>query len=154
MILDLGNGDYNDVPNYDKESINDNEVLHIYIDGNYCRTSKKFKYSFVAVASGLIVNKSSGSSADSRYISSGRIAGQVFGTLYGIQYAIDNNYKKVVVNYNYDGIKEWAIRRWDAKKLTSQKYVETFFKFSKLIYIDFRKSRNRYSRLAYKLVLK
>lgn len=139
----------------DEQNIIDEETIEIYVDGSFSKEKKYYGSGWVAVVDDEPYEKKSFSGNDSRYVDSWQVAGEVLASLDAIQWAIEQNYKKVVIYHDYEGIEKWATGEWKAKKQVSQDYVNNYNPLTKEIDVRFSKvkahSSNKFNDIADKL---
>lgn len=133
-------------PKVAEHLLEDTDIVNAYISGAYDYDVNKFSYAIIFTDhNDSIIDKLYGSSNNEKYLPSKSIAGEVFGGLYAIKYAIEKNYKKVVIHYNFEGMEQWVTNDWKTNKPISQDYVHSFFKYSSDIYISTIKGKGRHS---------
>ncbi|MGM9530511.1 ribonuclease H family protein, partial [Intestinibacter sp.] len=106
-----------------KDSYDEN-CLHIYVDGSYNSASRKFSYGVVAVYNDIVeyIHGGSGKNAEDNNIR--QIAGELKAAVEGVEYALENGHKKVVVFHDYEGICHHATGFWQRKDKSSKDYYE------------------------------
>jgi len=116
-------------------------TAHIYVDGSY-RNTEKVGWAFAHIVDNNVEKLQSGALIGERYTALRQVAGEVYAAIRAINYAIKNNFKKVVIYYDYEGIKCWVTGDWKAKKELTRKYRDIIKKFIKdsNIEIEFVKS--------------
>ncbi|MDY2734423.1 RNase H family protein [Intestinibacter sp.] len=128
--------------------------VNIYVDGSFSREKNKYSYGCVALAEGRII-KFGGTGDDKDYVELWNIAGELFGSMEAIKWAVNNGYDRVTIYHDYIGLEKWASRKWRANKVGTKKYVEFIEEFKKYIDIKFVKvkahSGNVYNEEADKL---
>lgn len=115
------------------------EGLVAYVDGSFNKTKGAYSYGVVLLKDGNVIEKLSNSDNDDRYAGSYQIAGECFGALNAMRWAINHGYKEIKICYDYMGIEKWAKKEWQAKKPVSQDYVAFYDRFSQHINVDFVK---------------
>lgn len=115
------------------------DLLWAYVDGSFDKASKRYSYGVVLIKNNTILETIANSDNDSNYTDSFQIAGECFGALNAIKWAINHNYDRIVIFYDYLGIEMWAKEKWRANKPVSKDYVAHFKKFAKQIKVDFVK---------------
>ncbi|WP_018659950.1 ribonuclease H family protein [Allofustis seminis] len=130
-----------------------NNMIEAYVDGSYDRHSQKYSYGIVLLNEKKeVVHTMQRVGANKKYIDSHQIAGEVFGALAAIQWAIQQHAQKINIHYDYMGIEMWATKRWQAKKAVSKDYVTYFDKLAQQIEVTFTKvkahSGDEYNELA------
>lgn len=115
------------------------EGLVAYVDGSYDKASRAYSYGVVLLIDGKIIEKLSNADDDERYAGSYQIAGECFGALNAMRWAINHGYKKIKICYDYLGIEKWAKKEWQAKKPVSKDYVAFYDRFSRQVDVVFVK---------------
>ncbi|MGN1033165.1 MAG: ribonuclease H family protein [Intestinibacter sp.] len=106
-----------------KDSYDEN-CLHIYVDGSYNSSSRKFSYGVVAVYNNIVEYVCGGFGKSDKDNNIRQIAGELKAALEGVEYALKNNHKKVVLFYDYEGICHHATGFWQRKDKSSKDYYE------------------------------
>lgn len=113
--------------------------LQAYVDGSFDKKQKSYSYGVVLLEDGKLVAKLANSDNDPRYAASNQIAGECYGCLNAIKWAINHSYDHITIFYDYVGIEKWAKKEWQAKKVISQDYVRFYDRFAQNIEVDFVK---------------
>lgn len=113
--------------------------LQAYVDGSFSATHNRYSYGVVLLEDGEIITTLKNADDDKKYADSFQIAGECFGALNAIRWAINHKYKSITLFYDYLGIEKWAKKEWQAKKPVSQDYVAFFDKYSSYIDVQFVK---------------
>lgn len=133
-------------PDTPEHLLEDTDVVYAYIDSAYHYELDKFSYAIILTNhEDTIIEKFYGSSRSKKYLSSKGIAGEVFGALYAIKYAIQKGFKKVVIHYKYEGLEQWATLDWNRNKPISMDYQSSLFHYSKDIYISVKKGNHKHN---------
>ena len=98
------------------------DCLHIYVDGSYNITTEKYAYALVAVKDNIVEYIENGKSEDNSNKSIRQIAGELEATVRGVEYALRQNEKKVVIFHDYAGIAHHATGFWERKEQSSIDY--------------------------------
>lgn len=106
-----------------KDSYDEN-CLHIYVDGSYNSASRKFSYGVVAVYNDIVEYIHGGSGKNDKDNNIRQIAGELKAAVEGVEYALKNGHKKVVVFHDYEGICHHATGFWQRKDKSSKDYYE------------------------------
>lgn len=117
----------------------DPDTVEAYVDGSFHKASKRYSFGAVLLKDGEVIETLQRAGDNPRYQDSWQIAGEVFGTLHAILWAINHGYKKIIVYYDYAGIEHWALGNWRTNKPVSMDYAETFKKLAPKIDIQFVK---------------
>ncbi|GEN49353.1 ribonuclease H1 domain-containing protein [Alkalibacterium pelagium] len=115
------------------------ESVIAYVDGSFDKRAKKYSYGVVMIKDGKVVDELSNAADDPKYAESFQIAGECFGALNAIKWAVSHGYQSVIIHYDYLGIEMWATERWKANKTVSKDYVTYFKKYAQEINVHFVK---------------
>lgn len=116
-------------------------TIEAYVDGSFDRFSNRYSYGVVMVKNGEVVDSFYQAGADARYTESFQIAGEVFGALEAIRWAIREGYKAINIRYDYMGIEQWATGMWRTNKSVSKDYVQQFKELAPQITVHFKKEK-------------
>lgn len=110
-----------------------------YVDGSFDKVTKRYSYGAVLLKDDKVIAELSNADDDPEYAESFQIAGECFGALNAIKWAIKHKYESVIIHYDYLGIEMWATGKWRANKKVSKDYVTFFNKFAPHIDVKFVK---------------
>lgn len=126
--------------------------INIYVDGSYSKNNLSGGYGCVIVKNNKIIHTISNPIVINDVENLWNVAGEIEGSLAGIEWAINNNYNSVSIYYDYAGIENWANGSWKAKKDLTKFYVDKIKKYSSKIKLSFVKvkahSGDEYNELA------
>lgn len=150
------------IKSIDEKSKDDNNFIKLkkgeikaYVDGSYSETSKECGFGVVLfmykeyeeIFSKLVPIK--------KYSKYRNVTGEVFGSLFAINKAIEYNLSKIYIFYDYEGIRSWAKGYWKTNNELTKFYRDEFLKLSKYIQVEFLKvkahSGNKFNDLADRL---
>ena len=117
------------------------DTIEAYVDGSFDRSSSRYAYGVVIVKNGQVVETFNEANNDPRYVESFQIAGEVFGALAAIRWAIQKSYKAINIRYDYMGIEQWATGMWKTNKPVSQDYAAQFKELAPFIAVHFQKEK-------------
>lgn len=123
----------------EKIDTNNPELLCAYVDGSFDKATKRYSYGVVLIKDNNVLTTLANSDNDSDYADSFQIAGECFGALNAIKWAINHDYNHIAIFYDYLGIEMWAKGNWRANKPVSKDYVAHFKKLAAKIKVDFVK---------------
>lgn len=92
----------------------DNEII-VYVDGSYNDITKEVSYGMVTIHNGK-ERYFSGKVKEKDLAEMRNVAGEIKGAEAAMCYAIKNNYEKLVIYHDYEGISKWCTGEWKAKK--------------------------------------
>ncbi|WP_300381340.1 ribonuclease H family protein [Clostridium sp.] len=98
------------------------DCLQIYVDGSYNSFTEKYAYAFVVLRNNVIEHIQSEGKKHEISSNIRQIAGELEGTVKGLEYAIRKNEKKVVIFHDYEGICHHATGFWERKEESSKSY--------------------------------
>ena len=68
-----------------------------------------------------------------------QICGELIASMEGVRIAVERNYDKVVINFDYEGVEKWCMGAWKTKNKYTQMYKKYMNDMSKKIKIEFIK---------------
>jgi ribonuclease H-related protein len=114
------------------------KTIRAYIDGSYSKQLGKYAYGCVLI-DGNVITRLSGSGTSDIDSNLWNVTGELNGAVKAIEWSIENNFKRLIIFYDYEGIAKWASGEWKAKKEGTKQYIEALHKYKKLIDIEFIK---------------
>lgn len=121
------------------EFVETEKTVLAYVDGSFDKYSKRYSYGVVLLKNNVVIDELSNVDDDPVYAESFQIAGECFGALNAIKWAIRHKYETIIIHYDYLGIEMWATEKWKANKKVSKDYVAYFKKFDPYIDVKFVK---------------
>lgn len=142
----------------EKDKVSSKEIKEdecvVYVDGSFNIKEKTVGYGIVYIDSKEIL-KLNGSLQNDLYTSQRNVAGEVYGSMEAIKYAIDRNMKKIYIHFDYMGIKAWAEGEWKTNIELTRNYKNFIYEMKNKIEIHFIKvkahSNDKYNDLADRL---
>lgn len=132
-------------------NIVDNDELIAYVDGSYNDETKEFSYGMVLIHNGK-EEYDSKKVSDTDLAEMRNVAGEIKGSEAAMRYAVENNYKKLVIYHDYEGISKWCTGEWRAKKDGTKAYQDYFNSIKDFVAIRFVKvlghSNDKYNDMA------
>lgn len=130
-----------------------NDYLVAYTDGSFDKESKQYSFGVVIIDKELKEIAISGSSRNPDYSETNNIAGEVFGVLSALDWAVSNGYDKIKIYHDYDGLSKWISGEWKANSKISQLFLNIInSKYNGIIEIKFEHvkghSNNRFNNKA------
>lgn len=107
------------------------ECLHCYVDGSFKDEAGNYSYGLVCVKNDEVLHFENGLGNNKDAISMRQIGGELLGALKALIYARDNNYKKMVLFFDYKGVCLHGIGYWDRDNEFSEQYYQWVQKFMK-----------------------
>lgn len=117
------------------------DTIEAYVDGSFDRVGGRYAYGVVIVKNNEVIETFNKADNNPRYVESFQIAGEVFGALAAIRWAIAKGYKAINIRYDYMGIEQWATGMWKTNKPVSQDYVVQFKELAPYIAVHFQKEK-------------
>lgn len=140
----------------EKEYQQDPKCLMAYVDGSYSERDRVYSYGVVLLTEPI--QTYSKANNDSNLIEYRNVAGEILGAMMAMKYAQENDYKRVVIYHDYEGISKWPQLEWRAKNSFTQEYVKYVDSIRQHIEIRFEKvvahTGNTYNELADSLAKK
>lgn len=124
---------------FDANHETDDETVIAYVDGSFDKHTERYSFGAALIRNNEVIDTLSRVGNNPKYQGSWQIAGEVFGALHAIQWAIQNGYKRIIIHYDYIGIEKWALGEWKTNKPVSQDYVESYQKIASKIEVVFVK---------------
>ena len=98
--------------------------LVAYVDGSFNNETDEFSYGV------LIFDKNSNEIElyekfkHKDYGQSKNIAGEIYGVLVALDWALSHEYSKIKIYHDYEGLSKWATGEWKANKEVSKHYIK------------------------------
>lgn len=114
--------------------------LIAYVDGSFNAKKKIYGYGAVLIEGQKVIQRLSGQGNHPDCLPSRNVAGEIFGSLAAVKYAVEHpEYDGIIIYYDYMGIEKWATGEWKANKKLTQYYVSQMNHYQKQISILFMK---------------
>lgn len=122
------------------EKDNSDGYLVAFTDGSYDKDLKRYSY-------GVKFIRPDGSEADicgygsnPAYIDSNNIIGEIFGVINALDWAISNEFEKIKIYHDYEGLSKWISGDWTANSKGAKMYISLYeLKFKDFLEIRFEK---------------
>lgn len=114
-------------------------TAYAYVDGSFNINTGFYGYGVVIIFDNGEEVTFEGSDNNEEVASMRNVAGELKGAMTAMQYAYNNNIKKLVVFHDYEGVAKWADKLWKANLVHTQKYTEYVEKMRKKVDINFEK---------------
>lgn len=128
-----------------------------YVDGSYNGETKHFSYGCVMFYNGEEFHLSN-EYDDEELARMRNVAGEIFGSMAAMEFAIEHNVKYLQIFHDYAGIEKWCTGEWKANKPGTIAYKKYYEKARKKVNITFQKvkghSGDKYNDLADELAKK
>lgn len=147
----IGNPTVNDIPHSTLT------LAVAYVDGSFNAKTNIFGYGAVIFHNGEEIHLYN-SYDDTSMASMRNVAGEIYGAMAAMDYAITHNVKNLTIYYDYMGIAKWCTGEWKTNKEGTLAYKRYYEKAKKKLNIKFEKvkghSGDKYNDLADKLAKK
>ncbi len=131
-------------------------AIEIYVDGSFNESLDIYAYGCIILDDKK--TKLSGVGTDKKNSTLRNVAGELYGAMEAIKWAITQNYERVVIYHDYEGISKWATGEWNASKVGTKEYVNFIKDVRDKIHIHFEKvkahSGNEFNEVADSLAKK
>lgn len=113
--------------------------LLVYVDGSYKHSMKKYAFGcvFILYDGTVYVENGNGNNAESALLRN--VTGEMLGAMYAVRWAMKNNFSKIEIRYDYEGIEKWVTGVWKSKTELTQKYAKAMREWKQSIEIQFTK---------------
>ena len=128
-----------------------------YVDGSFNTATNEFGYGVVMFHNGRQLHLSD-SCNDEEMAAMRNVAGEIYGSMAAMEYAIKNDIKNLTIYYDYMGISKWCTGEWKTNKRGTILYKKYYDQAKKKVSISFEKvkghSGDKYNDLADSLAKK
>ena len=101
----------------------DSSCATAYVDGSYNIATKEFGYGVVMFHNGEELHMSK-SFSDAEMASMRNVAGEIFGSMEAMEYAVNHGITNLSIYYDYMGIEMWAKGLWKRNKKGTIAYYD------------------------------
>lgn len=118
------------------------KTIDMWCDGSY--TTKhpgRVGYGIVAIVNGEEIASWGDYKINDLADKYRNVLGELYGSMYCMLYACENNYDKVIIHADYQGVISWCDRTWKCNNEITEKYRGFYDKMSKSIQIEFVKTK-------------
>jgi ribonuclease HI len=141
-----------------KEAISKGYVV-AFCDGSFDSKQNRYSHGVLAIDTNLNGHPICGSGNDPKFISGHNIAGEIFGAIEAMDWAISNGYSKLKIFHYYEGLSKFISGEWKPKSDSAKMYVSLFKeKFAGILQVEFEKvvghSHYKYNKKADELARK
>lgn len=117
---------------YDISTYN-NDTVMAYIDGSFNESANKYGSGVVLMYAFEGVRKEAASMRN--------VAGEIEAAMSAIQVAYESGARKIIVNYDYEGVEKWANGSWKTNNEHTEGYKKYIERMSNKIKIEFNHIR-------------
>lgn len=105
----------------EKDVLNDQDCVKIYVDGSYNRITREFSYGMVVLKEGE-EERFNHKFSDKELSSMRNVAGEIKGAEAAMQYALDHKLPAIAIYHDYEGIARWCLGEWKTNKEGTRAY--------------------------------
>lgn len=115
------------------------ESLIAYTDGSFSDETKKYSFGCVIITPEQEIIKEFNCGNNNEALKSRNVAGEIYGVMFVIQWAVSHGYDNVKIRYDYEGIEKWATGLWKVNSYVAITYKKFLEKYRELINFSFEK---------------
>lgn len=115
------------------------ECLLAYVDGSYDDALKKYAFGCVFLLPDGRIFTEYGNGDNEKSLQHRNVTGEMLGAMYAVKVAMLNNYKRLEIRYDYQGIEKWVTGEWRSKTELTQKYAQAMREWGRNIELRFTK---------------
>ena len=115
------------------------DQLIVYVDGSFDVQLQKYSFGCVILLEDGTILSRYGNGDEPELLAIRNVAGEMYGAMYAVQWALENGYSSIVLHYDYEGIEKWATGVWSAKNPHTQKYAAFMKQKQEQIEVIFQK---------------
>lgn len=114
--------------------------LVAFTDGSFDKELNRYSYGVQFIKIDGSEASICGYGSNEEYIDSNNIIGEIFGVINALDWAISNEYEKIKIYHDYEGLSKWITGEWAANSKVARMYVNIYkFKFEDFLNIEFVK---------------
>ena len=119
---------------------NKNGYLVAFTDGSFDINLKRYAYGVALVKPDGTEDSICGYGCNPLYLDSHNVAGEIFGVISALDWAVANGFNKVKIYHDYIGLSKWISGEWRTNVEVSQMLVDVFKeKFEGVLTVKFIK---------------
>lgn len=119
---------------------NNEGYLVAFTDGSFDKELKRYSYGVQLVLPDGKESSICGYGSNQEYIDSNNIIGEVFGVINALDWAISNEFEKIKIYHDYEGLAKWISGDWRANSTVSKMYTALYeSKFKDFLAVEFEK---------------
>lgn len=119
---------------------NSEGYLVAFTDGSFDKELKRYAYGVQFILPDGTEADICGYGSNQEYIDSNNIIGEIFGVINALDWAMSNEYEKIKIYHDYEGLSKWISGEWNAESKAAKMYVNIFeSKFKDFLEVDFVK---------------
>lgn len=122
------------------EKDNNDGYLVAFTDGSYDKDLKRYSYGVKFIRPDGSEEDICGYGSNQAYIDSNNIIGEIFGVINALDWAISNEFEKIKIYHDYEGLSKWISGEWTANSKVAKMYKSLYeLKFKDFLEIRFEK---------------
>lgn len=125
-------------PGVDRE-VPEEGCLLAYVDGSYDNSLKRYAFGCVFLLPDGRIYTEFGNGDNEQSLQHRNVTGEMLGAMYAVKVAMMNNYKRLEIRYDYQGIEKWVTGEWRSRTELTQKYAHAMREWGRSIDICFTK---------------
>ena len=119
---------------------NCNGYLVAFTDGSYDEDFKRYSYGVSFIRPDRSEETICGFGCNQEYIDSKNIIGEIFGVINALDWAISNEFEKIKIYHDYEGLSKWISGEWTANSKAAKMYISLYeTKFKDFLEVKFEK---------------
>lgn len=122
------------------EKDNREGYLVAFTDGSYDKELQRYSYGVTFIRPDGNESDICGYGSNPEYVDSNNIIGEIFGVIYALDWAISNEYEKIKIYHDYEGLSKWISGEWNANSKAAKMYTSLYeLKFKDFLEVKFEK---------------
>lgn len=114
--------------------------LVAFTDGSYDKGLKRYSYGVKFIRPDGSEEDICGYGSNQEYIDSNNIIGEIFGVINALNWAISNEFEKIKIYHDYEGLSKWISGEWTANSKVAKMYTSLYeLKFKDFLEVRFKK---------------
>lgn len=127
------------------------DTMVAYVDGSFNVVDGSYSYGAVII-SNLGIQEFSERFPKDKYSEHRNVIGEIRGSVFAMNLAVKNGFKKLILHYDYEGIEKWAKGSWKRNKEATQIYHKYYNSIKSKLLVEFIKvkahSGDKYNEMA------
>ena len=114
--------------------------LVAFTDGSFDKDLKRYSYGVQFILPDGDQSDICGYGSNPEYIDSNNIIGEILGVINALDWAVSNNFEKIKIYHDYEGLAKWITGEWEANSKVGKMYLALFnAKFKDVLEVIFVK---------------
>lgn len=106
------------------EKDNAEGYLVAFTDGSFDKELRRYSYGVQFILPDGSQAEVCGYGSNSEYADSNNIIGEIFGVINALDWAVSNNYEKIKIYHDYEGLSKWILGEWKVNSKASKMYLK------------------------------